>query len=103
MIYFRTFLRLPLYSQITINLVIILALVIFFVFIFLNGFKSSYFKKLYDEMTIYFLNFQKKLIENEISFTNICLLQYENLIKKFNYHIYENIPKDLYSINRFIF
>ena len=53
----------------------------------------------------YFLNMEQSLIENDINFINICLLQYENIIKLFNSQIYhylnnETIVQDFYEKNK---
>ena len=53
----------------------------------------------------YFLHMEQSIIENNINFINICLLQYENIIKLFNSQIYhyldnETIVKYFYERNK---
>ena len=99
------FLKLPLKFQINLSLIFILLITIILVFSFSEALILMNYSYIKSERKEYFLNMEQSLIENDISFINICLLQYENIIKLFNSQIYhylnnETIVQDFYEKNK---
>ena len=82
------FLKLPLKLQINIFLISIFILTIFLVLVFSQAISLMHFKTIKSKRKEYFLSMERKIIESNLYFINICLLQYENLIKLFNSQIY---------------
>ena len=99
------FLKLPLKFQINLSLIFILLITIILVFSFSEALILMNYSYIKSERKEYFLNMEQSLIENDINFINICLLQYENIIKLFNSQIYhylnnETIVQDFYEKNK---
>ena len=99
------FLKLPLKFQINLSLIFILLITIILVFSFSEALILMNYSYIKSERKKYFLNMEQSLIENDINFINICLLQYENIIKLFNSQIYhylnnETIVQDFYEKNK---
>ena len=99
------FLKLPLKFQINLSLIFILLITIILVFSFSESLILMNYSYIKSERKVYFLNMEQSLIENDINFINICLLQYENIIKLFNSQIYhylnnETIVQDFYEKNK---
>ena len=99
------FLKLPLKFQINLSLIFILLITIILVFSFSEALILMNYSYIKSERKVYFLNMEQSLIENDINFINICLLQYENIIKLFNSQIYhylnnETIVQDFYEKNK---
>ena len=82
------FLKLPLKIQINIFLISIFIITIFLVFIFSQAISLMHFKIIKSKRKEYFLSMERGIIESNLYFINICLLQYENIIKLFNSQIY---------------
>ena len=99
------FLKLPLKFQINLYLIFILLITIILIFFFSEALLLMNFSYIKTERKEYFLHMEQSIIENNVNFINICLLQYENIIKLFNSQIYhfldnETIVKYFYERNK---
>ena len=94
------FLQLPLKAQIFTSLIIITAIVSALI-IFLSGeFASVHEKYMFSKKKEYFFNMKQQIIERNIFLMNLCLLQYEFLIKYYNYKLYYYLKHQfIYSNN----
>ena len=88
MSYKKAFLKLPLNAQINFSIIFMTIIIILLILLFSQGIISTFIEYLLLAKKKYFFNMQQNIIENNIFFTNICFLQYENLIKLFNYQFY---------------
>ena len=106
----ENFLKMPLKFQINLYLIFVLLITIILIFFFSEAILLMNFSYIKSERKEYFLHMEQSIIENNINFINICLLQYENIIKLFNFQTYHflnnetliryfhetnNIPKNL--------
>ena len=88
------FLKLPLKIQINIFLVSLFIITIFLVFIFSQAISLMHFRIIKSKRKEYFLSMERSIIESNLYFINICLLQYENIIKLFNSQIYHYLNNE---------
>ena len=94
------FLQLPIKAQIFTSLTIMITLVISLI-IFISGeFSDVHQKYILSKRKEYFLNMKQQIIERNIFFMNLCLLQYDFLIKNFNYKIYQFLQQQFDFIGR---
>ena len=108
----ENFLKMPLKFQINLYLIFVLLMTIILIFFFSEALLLMNFSYIKSERKEYFLHMEQSIIENNINFINICLLQYENIIKLFNFQTYHflnnqtlltyfhetnNIPKNLFD------
>ena len=84
----KTFLQLPLNIQMIISIIFIVIATIFLLLFMSESILSTFFDYLLFTKKHYFLDMQQYIIESNILFMNLCLLQYENLIKLFNFQFY---------------
>ena len=82
------FLKLPLKVQIHIGLLIIILICFHIILITSLTLVSILIKYLILTKKKYFYDIELKIIESDVLFQSLCLLQYENLIKLFNYQLY---------------
>ena len=82
------FLQMPLKLQINIFIIVLYIITIFLIFAFSQSISSMHFKFVKEKKKEYFLSMERNIIESDIYFINMCLLQYENIIKFFNSEIY---------------
>ena len=82
------FLKLPLNVQIFSSLILMIILVAFIIIFVSEVFTSMHIIYIFSTKKQYFLSMKQSIIETYILFMNLCLLQYEYLIKLFNYQIY---------------
>ena len=99
------FLKLPLKFQINLYLIFILLITIILIFCFSEALLLMNFSYIKSERKEYFLSMEQSIIENNLNFITICLLQYENILKLFNSQIYhfldnETIVKYYYERNK---
>ena len=99
------FLKLPLKFQINLYLIFILLITIILIFCFSEALLLMNFSYIKSERKEYFLSMEQSIIENNLNFITICLLQYENILKLFNSQIYhflgnETIVKYYYARNK---
>ena len=93
-------LRLPLDVQIFFSLMIIIVLVATLIIFISEEFTSVHIRYMLSTKKEYYYRMQQNIIESNIFFMNLCLLQYENLIKLFNYQFY-NYLNDKYALDTF--
>ena len=93
----KTFLQLPLNIQMIISIIFIVIATIFLLLFMSESILSTFFDYLLFTKKHYFLDMQQYIIESNILFMNLCLLQYETLIKLFNYQFYSFL-KDEYDL-----
>ena len=101
----EAFLKLPLKFQINISLIIIFIITICLILLFSQAISLIYFQYRRERKNEYFLSMEKSIIESHIYYINMCLLQYENIIKFFNSEIHnylnnETILKYFYKRNK---
>ena len=84
----ENFLKMPLKFQINLYLIFVLLITIILIFFFSEAILLMNFSYIKSERKEYFLHMEQSIIENNINFINICLLQYENIIKLFNFQTY---------------
>ena len=84
----KKFLQMPLKLQINLFLVAVYILTIGLIFAFSQSITSMHFQYIKDKKKEYFLTMERNIIESDIYFLNMVLLQYENIIKFFNSEIY---------------
>ena len=94
------FLKLPLDAQIFSSLMIMITLVAALIIFISEEFTSVHIKYMLSTKKEYYYRMQQNIIESNIFFMNLCLLQYENLIKLFNYQFY-NYLRDKDSLEKF--
>ena len=82
------FLKLPLKFQIHISLLIIIIFCFLIILMTSLTLVSILIKYLTLTKKEYFYDIQLKIMESDVLFQRLCLLQYENLIKLFNYQLY---------------
>ena len=82
------FLQLPLKAQIFTSLVIIIAIVSALIIFISVEFAHVHEKYMLSKKKEYFFNMKQQIIERNIFLTNLNLLQYEYLIKYYNYKLY---------------
>jgi hypothetical protein len=90
----RFFLRIPLNLQIYLSLLLIIIATVLLDISLLEVFTSQHLKYLTSIRKEYFFNMEQSIIESYIFFTNLCLFQYEFLIKTFNYQFYLYLKND---------
>ena len=88
MSYKKTFLKLPLNIQINFSIIFMTIIIIILILVFSEGIISTFIEYLILTKKKYFFDMQQIIIECNIFFVNICFLQYENLVKLFNYQFY---------------
>ena len=81
-------LQLPLNVQIYISIILIILIVFLFVLILSEEILSINSRYLLLIRKEYFFKMEKEIIESNINFIHLCLIQYEHLIKYFNYQLY---------------
>ena len=101
----EAFLKLPLKFQINISLICIFIITICLILLFSQTISLIYFQYRRERKNEYFLSMEKSIIESHIYYINMCLLQYENIIKFFNSEIHnylnnETILKYFYKRNK---
>ena len=101
----EAFLKLPLKFQINISLICIFIITICLILLFSQAISLIYFQYRRERKNEYFLSMEKSIIESHIYYINMCLLQYENIIKFFNSEIHnylnnETILKYFYKRNK---
>ena len=84
----RLFLKMPINLQIQIFIKLLLFTCFLFIIIISESIFFVYNEYLIGTKKKYFFNLEKRIIESNIYFQNVCLYQYENLIKLFNYQFY---------------
>jgi len=84
----RIFLRMPLNMQIYLSLLLMIFGTFLLDISLLEAFTSQHLKYLTSIRKEYFFNMKQNIIESNIFFINLCLFQYEFLIKTFNYQFY---------------
>ena len=84
----KIFLQLPISLQLHIGFILIILIFTIFILFVINTFLVIYNKFLFISQKEYFYNLEQNIIESNIYFQNLCLLQYEGLIKFFNYQFY---------------
>ena len=94
MSYKKAFLKLPLNAQINFSIIFMTIIIILLILLFSQGIISTFIDYLIFTKKKYFFDMQQHIIENNIFFMNICFLQYENLIKLFNYQLYVYLKDD---------
>ena len=90
----RFFLKLPLNMQIYLSLLLIIIGTVLLDISILEVFTSQHLKYLTSIRKEYFFNMKQNIIESNIFFINLCLFQYEFLIKTFNYQYYLYLQND---------
>ena len=90
----KFFLKLPLNMQIYLSLLLMIICTFLLNVSLLEVFTSQHLKYLSSIRKEYFFNMEQNIIESNIFFINLCLLQYEFLIKTFNYQFYLYLNND---------
>ena len=90
----RVFLKLPLNIQIYLSLLLIIVITILLIISVLEVITSQNLKYLSSIRKEYFFGMEQNIIESNIFFINLCLFQYEFLIKTFNYQFYLYLKND---------
>ena len=88
MSYKKAFLQLPLNAQIYISLIIMIIITILLIIIMSEVITSVFIDYLTLTKKEYFYDMYQNILESNLFFMNLCLLQYEHLIKLFNYQFY---------------
>ena len=83
------FLQMPLKAQIFTSLIIMTFVVVILILSLSGGFTMNHQQYMLARKREYFLNMKLQIMETNIFLVNLCLLQYENLIKVFNYRFYQ--------------
>lgn len=83
-----SFMKLPLYSQIYISLILMIIIVVALILILSLIFSINHLNYLFTAKKEYLLTMQQNMIESNIFFIELCIYQYEQLIKVFNYQMY---------------
>ena len=101
----QRFLQQSLKFQINSFLIFLFVITVILIFAFSQSLSSMQFQFIKDNKKEYFLSMERSIMESDIYFINICLLQYENIIKFFNSEIYhynknETVLLDFYQRNR---
>ena len=96
----KKFLKLPLKVQMNISIILIIITTILLLLFISEGIITTFFEYLIFTKKHYFFDMQQYIIESNILFVNLCLIQYENLIKLFNFQFYSYF-KDEYLLNSF--
>ena len=99
----RTLLQLPLNIQIYIFISAI-SIIVFYSTIFISeSLTASHVHYLMSTHKNYYYNIKQYIIESEIFFMNLCILQYELLVKLFNYQYYSYLidNKTMYYFEEF--
>ena len=102
MSYKKLFLKLPLNTQLSISIFLLVITTIFLILFISEVVSSIFIHYLIQTRKKYFFDMQQNIIESNIFFMNIYLFQYEDLNKLFNYQYYL-IVKDDSIIRDFIF
>ena len=84
----RIFLQLPLNSQISISLILIIFCGFFLLTFLGETFSTQYLNYILLTKKEYYLNMEQNILESNIFFVNLCLFEYEYLIKLFNNQLY---------------
>ena len=84
----QTFLQLPLNVQIYLSLIVIIIITLALIIVLSQVFTIVHSDYILSTKKEYFYNMQQSIIESNLLFLNLCVLQYESLIKLFNYQIY---------------
>ena len=84
----KFFLQLPLKSQLSISLTLLLLLTFLLIIIFSEAIMLEYQKYLFTTRKNYFFSIEQNILESKIFFVNLCLFEYDFLIKLFNYQLY---------------
>ena len=84
----QTFLQLPLNVQIYLSLILITFITLALIIALSQVFTVVHSDYIVSTKKVYFYNMQQSIIESNLLFLNLCILQYESLIKLFNYQIY---------------
>ena len=84
----KLFLQLPLNAQIYISIIIIILLTFLFVLLLAEEMLTINSRYLLLIRKEYFFKMKREIIESNINFISLCLIQYEHLIKFFNYQLY---------------
>ena len=90
----QKFLQKSLKTQINLFLIILFVVTIGLVFSFSTSIFLMQFQYMKEKNNEYFLSMERGIMQSDIYFINICLLQYENIVKFFNtemYHYNHNI------------
>ena len=82
------FLQLPIKAQIFTSLIIIIAIVATLIIIVSVEFATVHERYMFSKKKEYFFNMKQQIIESNIFLMNLILLQYEYLIKSFNYQFF---------------
>ena len=98
----QRFLQQSLKFQINSFLIFLFVITVILIFGFSQSLSSMQFQYIKNNKREYFLSMERSIMESDIYFINICLLQYENIIKFFNSEIYhynnnETILLDFYQ------
>ena len=88
MLFMKKFLQLSLKLQINIFLIAVFIITLIVIFLFSESISGMHFYFVRNKNMDYFTSMERSIFESETQFINICLLQYENIIKFFNSEIY---------------
>ena len=94
MSYKKTFLQLPLNAQIYISIIIMIIITISLIIIMSEVITSVFIDYLALTKKEYFYDMYQNILESNLFFMNLCLLQYEQLIKLFNYQFYSYLKDE---------
>ena len=84
----KTFLQLPLNSQIYFSIMAIIIANLLIIIFLSQVFTITQCNYLLSKKKEYFSVMFQNIMESNVYFMNLCILQYENLIKTFNYQLY---------------
>ena len=84
----KTFLQLPLNSQIYFSIMLIIIANLLIIIFLSQVFTITQCNYLLSKKKEYFSVMFQNIMESNVYFMNLCILQYENLIKTFNYQLY---------------
>ena len=84
----KTFLQLPLNSQIYLSIMLIIIANLLIIIFLSQVFTITQCNYLKSRKKEYFSVMFQNIMESNVYFMNLCILQYENLIKTFNYQLY---------------
>lgn len=84
----KSFLQLPLNAQIYISIMVIIMITLLLIIFLSQAITLAHFDYLLSIKKLYFYSMHQNIMESNIYFLNLCILQYENLIKLFNYQFY---------------
>ena len=82
------FLQQSLRYQIDFFLIFLFVITLFLIFSFSLSISWMQFRFIKEKKNEYFLSMERSIMESNIYFINICLLQYENIVKFFNSQLY---------------